>query len=86
VIAVEPLRHHPRHQVGELLVAAGFRQGSPPDVIAEIEVRVFNPDRPAKAERYRAEFPAVERRPRQAPGDVGQELLLGRYRPVEYRG
>ena len=61
VIAVEPLRHHPRHQLGELLVAAGLRQGGPADVIAEIKVRVVHPDRPPEAERHRAEFPAVKR-------------------------
>ena len=82
-IAVEPLRHHPRHQVGELTVAAGRGQGGAPDVVAKVEVRVVHPDRPPQPERDRAELLAVARHQRQPPGQVCQHLLLGRRRTLE---
>ena len=85
VIAVEPLRHHPGHQIGELLVPAGRRQSGAPDVVPDIEVRVLHPDRPSEAERHRAQLVAVARDPRQAPGQVSQEFLMGGCWSLEHR-
>ena len=84
VIAVEPLGHHPGHQVGELLVSPGRRQGGPPDVITKIEVRVLNPDRPPEAERHRAKLLPVTGHERQAPGEVGEHLLMRWRRTLEH--
>jgi len=85
VIAVEPLRHHPGHQIGELLVPAGRRQSGAPDVVPDIEVRVLHPDRSSEAERHRAKLVAVARDPRQAPGQVSQKFLMGRCWSLEHR-
>ena len=41
MITIQPLRHHLRHQLGQLLIPPGPRQAGPPDVITQIEVRVI---------------------------------------------
>ena len=62
-------------------VAAGRWQGGPPDVVTEIEMRVIDPDRSSEPERHRVQFLPVARHQRQAPGQEGQELLMGRRGP-----
>ena len=85
MIAVQALGHHPRHQLGELPVSAGRRQGGPPDVVTKIEVRVVDPDRPSEPERHRVQFLPVARHQRQTPGQESQELLMGRRGTLEHR-
>jgi len=84
MIAVEPVRHHARHQVGELPVFSGFGQGGTPDVIAEIEVQVVDPDRRPEAERYGVQLLAVAGQERQAVRDERHDLLMGRRRTLEH--
>src|ERR1022692_140367 len=84
-IAVKPLAHHPRHQIAELLVTPRGRQGGPPDVIAEVKVRVLNPDRPPEAKRHGAELLPVAGHERQTSRNRGENLLEGRGRALEYR-
>src|ERR1039458_9821672 len=83
-IAVKPLAHHPRDQLAKLLVTSRCRQGGPPDVIAEVKVRVVNPDRPPEAKRHGTELLPVAGHERQTPRNGGENLLEGRGRPVEY--
>jgi len=85
VITIQPLRHHLRHQPGQLLIPAGPRQAGPPDVITQIEMRVIHPDRPPQTQRHRAQLLPVPRHPRQAPRQIRQELLIRRYRALEHR-
>ena len=85
MIAVQALGHDPRHQRGKLPVAAGRRQGGPPDVVTKIEVRVVDPDRPSEPERHRMQFLPVARHQRQTPGQESQELLMGRRGTLEHR-
>jgi hypothetical protein len=85
MIAVQALGHHPRHQLGELPVSAGRRQGGPPDVVPKVEVRVVDPDWPSEPERNRVQFLPVARHQRQTRGQESQELLMGGRGTLEHR-
>ena len=67
--AVELLRHHPADEVAQLLLAARRRQRGVAQVVAEVEVRVVDPHRPAELERHEAHLLAVARHERQLAGD-----------------
>ena len=81
--AVELLRHDPPHEVAELLVAAGLGQARVPQVVAEVEVGVVDPDRRAERERQEADRLPVARDARQVRPHHPHHRVVGRRRPFQ---
>jgi hypothetical protein len=76
LVAIERLREHPPREPLELLLVARLRQRREPDVVADVEVRVVDPARPALAERDERQPLAVARNLVELRADRVDELLL----------
>ena len=50
--AIELLGHHPPHQIAQLFVAPGGREGGAPHVILEVEVWIVDPRRTTERQRH----------------------------------
>ena len=83
--AVQALGEDAAGEVLQLLLAAGRRQAGVAQVVAQVEVRVVDPDRPALVQRDLGEPLAEARDEVQARLDMGEQLVVGRRRAVEDR-
>ncbi len=81
--AVELLGHEPADEVAELAIAARRRQRGVAEVIAEVEMRVVHPERPAEVQRDEPHPLAVTRHERELPGDQVGEVAVLRSRALE---
>ena len=81
--AVEALGEHPGRQGQQLGLVAGGRERGVADVVAEVELRIVDPLRPALSERDRAQLLAEAGDQVQARLDVLTELVVGRRRALE---
>jgi hypothetical protein len=84
-VPVELDRHEPSHEVAELLLASGGWQGGVADVVAEVEVGIVDPHWPADLPGDEAHLLPVPREERELGGHQVDELLVGRWRPLENR-
>ena len=57
---VELLRHHAPDQQAQLVVATGLGQRGAPQVVAEVEVRIVEPDGASQRQRQEMDPLAVE--------------------------
>ena len=71
-VAVEPLGHQPANESEQLGLAPRLGQGRVAHVIAEVEVGVVDPHRPAELERRDPDLLAVPRNQRELAGDVAR--------------
>ena len=81
--AVQSLGEQPAREVLQLLLAARRRQAGVAQVVAQVEVRIVDPDRPALVERDVGEALAEARDEVQARLDQLAQLVVGRRRSVE---
>ena len=66
LVPVELLRHHSADEIAELTIAPGRRERAVPEVVAEVEVRIVDPQRPAELQRHEPHLLAVRAAPRAA--------------------
>ena len=81
--AVEALGEDPGGQPQQLLLVSRRRQRGLADVIGEVEVGVVHPQRPAGAQGRITDLLAIARNEVEPPADVLEEVLVGRWRPLE---
>ena len=81
--AVEPLGEDAAREPAQLILAGGLRQRRVAHVVAGVEVRVVDPDRPALDERRERQLLAVARNEREPALELGDELLVGRRLALE---
>jgi hypothetical protein len=83
LVAVELLGEDPARQVLELALGARRGERGGAHVVAEVEVRVVDPARPALPQRDEGEPLAVARHERQAPLERLEEVGVGGRGPLE---
>ena len=83
LVPVELLRHDATHEVSQLAVAARRRERSVAEVVAEIEMRIVDPQRAAELQRNESHLLAVPRHRRQLARDHRLEVLVRRRRTLE---
>ena len=84
LVPVELLGHHPTDEVAQLPVAAGGRERSVAEVVAEVEVWVVDPERAAELQGHEPHLLAVPRHRRELARDHRLELLVVGRRPLEH--
>ena len=82
--AVERLGEDPPGQVAQLLLAGRRGQRGVAHVVAGVEMRVVDPDRPALHQRREGELLAVARDEVQPLLELGHELVIGRRVALEH--
>ena len=83
LVAVELLGEDASGEVLELLLRARSRQRGGAHVVAQVQVGVVDPPRPALAERHERQALAVARHQPEAALDGLEQLVVGRRRPFE---
>ena len=78
LVAVELLGEHAPGQLLQLLLGAGRGEGRGAHVVAQVEVRVVHPLRPALAERHEREPLAVARHEAEAAVDRLEQVVVRR--------
>ena len=82
---VELLGEHPRRHPAQLFLVAGRRQRRVADVVAEVELRIVDPERPAGLDRREGELLAVAGHEVQPALDVLEQVVVARRRALEDR-
>ncbi len=83
--AIQRLGEEPAGEVLQLLLGSGLRQARVTEVVAEVEVRVVDPDRAALVQRDLGEALAKARDEVQPRLDVDAQLVPGRRGALEDR-
>ena len=68
-----------------MLVTTRLGKAGPPQVVAEVEVRIVHPNRPTEGERDEVGSLPVAGNARQVHPDVPGQMVVGRRRPLEDR-
>ena len=84
LVAVELLREDAAGEVLELVLVAGGGEGRRAHVVAQVQMRVVDPLRPALAERHVGEALPVARHEGEPVLDRLEQVVVGRGRPLEH--
>ena len=83
LVAVELLGEHPAGEILELVLGPGGGEGGRAHVVAQVQMGIVDPARPALAERHEGEPLAVARHEPETALEGLEQLVVGGRRPLE---